>query len=115
MQDLNFIPGAWESYNNRKKMTGQDPNCFSPEELWEFDFLVNLIQKEKPHLDQITVMLAVREGMRRTMAPRLRDHFVNLVMNNISERENQWATLIESMGHGVNLTPASIRYPYVAN
>jgi hypothetical protein len=96
MHTINMLNGSWEDYNNRKSQNGQDPNCFSPEELWEFDYLVNMIHREKPHLDQITVILAVREGMRRTMAPRLRQHFVELVMINISERESMWSTLLEN-------------------
>ena len=57
---------------------------------------MNLIQKAKPHLDLITVMLAVREGMRRTVAPRLRNHFVELVLCNVEERENRWAEVINT-------------------
>ena len=96
MHTINTLNGSWEDYNNRKTQNGQDPKCFSPEELWEFDYLVDMIQRAKPHLDQITVILAVREGMRRTMAPRLRDHFVDLVMTNIHERESRWSTLLEN-------------------
>ena len=87
---------SWAAYEKRKLLSGQNPNCFSPEELWEFDYLVNLIQKAKPHLDLITVMLAVREGMRRTVAPRLRNHFVELVLCNVEERENRWAEVINT-------------------
>jgi hypothetical protein len=106
---------SWEAYNNRKRQIGQDPKCFSPEELWEFNYLVDLIQAAKPHLEQITVILAVREGMRRTMAPRLREHFVELVVENIKERENQWVLLMESMGQGVNITPTAVQYPFIPN
>lgn len=108
MQTLNPINGGWDSYNERKCRTGQDPNCFSPENLWEFDYLVNLILKEKPHLDQLTVTLAVREGMRRTIAPRPRAHFIELVMNNITERETRWLDLLQN-AHGDNT------YPYLSN
>lgn len=111
---LNLIE-SWEAYNTRKKQIGQDPKCFSPEELWEFNYLVDLIQAAKPHLEQITVILAVREGMRGTVAPRLREHFVKLVEENIAERENQWTLLMESMGKGVNIAPASVQYPFIPN
>jgi len=95
-----FIPEtSWQVYIDRKAKDGQDPNCFSPEILWEFDFLVNLIQRERPHLDQLTVTLAVREGMRRTIAPRLRNHFVQLVLNDIHEREHRWSQLVENAGN----------------
>jgi hypothetical protein len=35
---------SWAAYEKRKLLSGQNPNCFSPEELWEFDYQVNLIQ-----------------------------------------------------------------------
>jgi hypothetical protein len=108
MQSFNSLGASWESYNERKTQSGQDPNCFSPEELWEFDYLVNMILKCKPHLEQLTVILAVREGMRRTIAPRPRQHFVELVMRNINERENQWLDLLQTM-------QPDPKFPYVAN
>lgn len=115
MHILQTLSGSWEPYNNRKVQTGQDPNWFSPEELWEFDYLVKMIQETKPHLDELTVILAMREGMRKTVAPRPRNHFIELVMENISVREAQWALLLESMGNGVNISPSSMQYPYIAN
>ncbi len=97
MQTVNTLTGSWEAYNERKALKGQDPNCFSPEEIWEFDFLVNLIQEEKPHVDQLMVILSIREGMRRTMAPRPRQRFLEMVMDNLSQREMQWTNLLQSM------------------
>lgn len=115
MHTSNPLSGSWELYNTRKEKNGQDPNCFSPEELWEFNYLVDLIQTAKPHLEQITVILAVREGMRRTVAPRQRDHFVELVMENITEREKQWATLMESIGQGVHISPSGLQFSFISN
>jgi hypothetical protein len=34
--------------------------------------------------------------MRRTMAPRLRNHFVDLVLCNLEERENQWELIMNN-------------------
>ena len=115
MQTIHNLTGSWEEYDKKKTTNGQDPNCFSPEELWEFDYLVNMIQKHKPHLDQLTVILAVREGMRRTMAPRPRQHFIELVMNNIHERENQWSNLLQTMGEGLKLSAGSGHFNFVSN
>jgi len=115
MQTLVSQPSSWEAYIVRKIQAGQDPTWFSPEELWEFNYLVDLIQTAKPHLDQITVILAVREGMRRTMAPRMRGHFIDLVMENIQERESQWALLMENIGQGVQVNESNNHYPYIAN
>lgn len=91
--------GSWEAYNERKIKNGLDPDCFSPEELWEFNYLIDQILTARPHLDEITVILAVREGMRRTMAPRPRQHFVSLVMENIRIREDRWNELTKSLGN----------------
>jgi hypothetical protein len=93
---IRILNEAWTAYEKRKVLNGQDPNCFSPEELWEFNYLVDLIQNAKPQVDQITVILAVREGMRRTIAPRLRNHFVDLVLCNLEERENQWQLMMNN-------------------
>ena len=113
MQTIHNLSGSWEEYNRKKVENRQDPNCFTPEELWEFDYLVKMIQNDKPHLDQLTVILAVREGMRRTIAPRPRQHFIELVMNNINERENQWANLLQTMGEGIKLSATSSRFNYM--
>jgi hypothetical protein len=93
---IRILNESWAAYEKRKVLNGQDPNCFSPEELWEFNYLVDLIQSARPEVDQITVILAVREGMRRTMAPRLRNHFVDLVLCNLEERENQWEMIMNN-------------------
>jgi hypothetical protein len=93
---IRILNESWAAYEKRKVLNGQDPNCFSPEELWEFNYLVDLIQSARPQVDQITVILAVREGMRRTMAPRLRNHFVDLVLCNLEERENQWELIMNN-------------------
>jgi hypothetical protein len=93
---IRILNESWAAYEKRKMLNGQDPNCFSPEELWEFNYLVDLIQNARPQVDQITVILAVREGMRRTIAPRLRNHFVDLVLCNLEERENQWELMMNN-------------------
>lgn len=111
MDTLYTLKGCWQAYDEKKNQNGQDPNCFSPEELWEFDYLVNMIHQERPHLDQLTVILAVREGMRKTIAPRPRHHFIELVMNNITERENQWSNLLQTMGEGLRMSHAKSIYP----
>lgn len=110
-----ILNNSWEAYNKRKVMYGQDPNCFSPEVLWEFNYLVDIISAAKPHLDQITVILAVREGSRRTLASRLREHFVELVMDNISEREKQWTLLMEGIGKPGSVSPSAMNFPFMAN
>lgn len=97
MKQVNMLEGSWDTYNNRKIASGQDPNYFTPEEVWELNYLVDMILASKPHLDHLTVMLSVREGMRRTMAPRPRQHFVEVVMDNLKNRENQWIKLMKSM------------------
>jgi hypothetical protein len=97
MQETNILEGCWAAYEARKLRNGENPDCFSPEELWEFNYLVDQIVSVKPYLDQITIILAIREGMRRTVAPRPRHHFVDLVLRDISTRENQWKQLLDSM------------------
>jgi hypothetical protein len=93
---IRILNESWAAYEKRKVLSGQDPNCFSPEELWEFNYLVDLIQSARPQVDPITVILAVREGMRRTIAPRLRNHFVDLVLCNLEERQNQWELMMNN-------------------
>lgn len=114
MHSADILNACWKVYDEKKMRSGLDPNCFSPEELWEFDFLVNLIQRAKPHLDHLTVLLAVREGMRRTVAPRPRQHFVELVMSNIHDRELQWSNLLQNIETTDPDSPSS-RYPFTAN
>lgn len=115
MNGAHILNGCWKSYEEKKKQSGQDPNCFSPEELWEFDFLVEMIQTEKPHLDHLTVILAVREGMRRTIAPRPRQHFIELVMKNICEREMRWSNLLQNMAEPADRDLSSGTGSFISN
>lgn len=114
MNANNTLDGNWEAYNNRKISNGQDPNFFTPEEVWELTFLVDLILASKPHLDHLTVMLSIREGMRRTMAPRPRQHFLEVVMTNLSSRESQWQQLMKSVDRGSDLSESE-DYPFSFN
>lgn len=115
MNTSNKLEGSWEAYNNRKIANGQDPNYFAPEDVWELNYLVDMILTSRPHLDHLTVMLSVREGMRRTMAPRPRQHFIDVVMTNLSARENQWLQLIRSMSNDGAENSDSREYPFSYN
>ena len=114
MSSPNILEGCWEAYNKRKISIGQDPNFFSPEDVWELNYLVDMILSSRPHLDHLTVMLSVREGMRRTMAPRPRQHFIDVVMANLTTRESQWLDLIRSMTDDVD-KPKTDDYPFSYN
>ena len=114
MNSSNMLDGCWDAYNSRKISNGQDPNYFSPEDVWELNYLVDMILTARPHLDHLTVMLSVREGMRRTMAPRPRQHFIDIVMDNLSTRENQWTQLMKSMTQGSDLSKDD-EYPFSFN
>jgi hypothetical protein len=115
METSNNLEGCWEAYNNRKIANGQDPNYFTPEDVWELNYLVDMILTSRPHLDHLTVMLSVREGMRRTMAPRPRQHFIDVVMTNLHARENQWLQLIKSMSNNGSDISDSRDYPFSFN
>src|SRR6476620_2761091 len=115
METPNKLEGCWEAYNKRKIANGQDPNYFSPEDVWELNYLVDMILSSRPHLDHLTVMLSVREGMRRTMAPRPRLHFIEVVMTNLSAREYQWLQLIKSMNNEGSDISNSREYPFNYN
>lgn len=114
MNSSHKLDGNWEAYNDRKIANGQDPNYFTPEEVWELNYLVEMILTARPHLDHLTVMLSVREGMRRTMAPRPRQHFIEVVMHNLTNRENQWLQLMKSMNSNSDQT-ADEDYPFSFN
>jgi hypothetical protein len=114
MNSSNTLQGCWEAYNQKKLSIGQDPNYFSPEDVWELNYLVDMILSARPHLDHLTVMLSVREGMRRTMAPRPRQHFIDVVMSNLSSRESQWLELIRSMSDDAD-KPNTTDYPFNYN
>ena len=111
----NILEGSWEAYNNRKVSNGQDPNFFVPEDVWELNYLVDMILASRPHLDHLTVMLSVREGMRRTMAPRPRQHFIELVMTNLKTRENQWLQLVKSISNERSDVSDTDEYPFSFN
>lgn len=87
---------SWEAYDKRKTQVHEDPSIFCPEQLWEFNYLLDNIVNAQPHLDPITVMLAMRQTMRETIAPRPRQFFVQAVMESIQERENQWARILNN-------------------
>ncbi len=91
-----ILSASWEKYDQKKSLCSQDKNIFSPENLWEFNYLMDTIVKVRPSLDIITVMLAIRKAMRETIAPRPRMNFVQAVMQSIHERENQLLDLIEN-------------------
>jgi len=115
MNSSNNLEGSWEAYNNRKTSNGEDPNFFIPEDVWELNYLVDMILTSRPHLDHLTVMLSVREGMRRTMAPRPRQHFIDIVMTNLKSRENQWLQLVKSMNNEGSDLSNSHEYPFNFN
>jgi hypothetical protein len=97
-----ILSASWDEYNQRKAMQHQDEAIFCPDDPWEFNFLVEKIVGIEPHLDELTVMLAVRQSMRQTMAPRPRTHFIRTVVNSIHDREARWAHVIEQTGAGSN-------------
>jgi len=115
MNASNNLEGSWEAYDNRKIANGQDPGYFTPEDVWELNYLVDMILTSRPHLDHLTVMLSVREGMRRTMAPRPRQYFIDMVMSSITTRENQWLHLIKSMNDGGSDVSNTREYPFSCN
>ncbi len=91
-----ILSASWEKYDLKKALFQQDKNIFTPENIWEFNFLQDIIIKMMPNLDIITVMLAIRKIMRETMAPRPRACFVKAVMDSIHERESQFSSLVEN-------------------
>ena len=115
MNSSNNLEGCWESYNKRKISNGEDPNFFVPEDAWELNYLVDMILASRPHLDHLTVMLSVREGMRKTMAPRPRQRFIELVMTNLKTRENQWLQLVKSINTERSDVADSNEYPFSFN
>ena len=90
-----ILSASWETYNQRKASQQQNEQIFCPDDPWEFNFLVEKIVSMEPHLDELTVMLAVRQSMRQTMAPRPRNHFLQTVISSIEDREAQWAQIIQ--------------------
>lgn len=114
MKISNMLEGNWDVYNNRKIANGQDPNFFSPEEVWELNYLIDMILASRPHLDHLTIMLSVREGMRKTMAPRPRQHFIEVVMTNLNNREDQWIKLMKSVNNRSDLSESE-DYPFNYN
>lgn len=110
----NMLEGNWDAYNQRKSLNGLDPNYFTPEEVWELTYLVDLILASRPHLDHLTVMLSIREGIRKTMAPRPRQHFLEVVMTNLKSRENQWQQLMKTMDTGSDASQSD-DYPFSFN
>jgi len=93
-----ILSACWDAYDQKKALAKQDHYIFCPDEPWEFSYLVDAIVRAEPHLDEITVMLAVRQSMRQTMAPRPRKHFVETVVTSIREREEYWAQIVENAG-----------------
>jgi hypothetical protein len=87
MNKTSVLVVNWEAYDVQKKSAGEDNMIFNPEISWEFNYLVEFIKSEKPQLDLITIMLAIRKAIRETYAPRQRQHFIGAVMGSIHERE----------------------------
>ena len=87
---------SWEAYDLKKCQVKEDPSIFCPEQLWEFNYLLDSITNAEPSLDPIMVMLAIRQATRETVAPRPRNYFVQVVLESIRERELQWAQLLSN-------------------
>jgi|GEM_PF-3724348 len=96
MSASTILSASWEKYDLKKELVFQDKNIFCPENLWEFNHLMDSILMIRPNLDIITVMLSIRKSMRETVAPRPRTRFVQAVVESISERENQFTDLVEN-------------------
>src|SRR4051794_37552724 len=91
-----ILAASWEKYDLKKDLGLQDKSIFCPENLWEFNYLMDTIVKVRPDLDIMTVMLAIRKIMRETLGPRPRNKFVCAVMQSIVEREHQLEDLLEN-------------------
>ena len=93
MPTINYI-SSWEAYDQKKSVVHEDPLVFCPEQLWEFNYLLDNIVTADPGLDPIMVMLAIRQATRETVAPRPRTYFIEVVMQSIRDRQNQWAQIL---------------------
>ena len=96
MLTTNLLSSRWDAYEKQKTLIHQDPKVFCPEEIWEFNYLLDNIVAVQPALDPIRVMLAIRQCIRETLAPRPRLMFVQRVISSICERENKWEQIVES-------------------
>ncbi len=94
MKNQPLIDSSWKTYDERKATTNQDPAIFCPEQLWEFNYLLDQIIRSSPDLDPIMVMLAIRQATRETVAPRPRKYFIEAVMESIRERQKQWNKIL---------------------
>lgn len=94
MKNQPLIDNAWQTYDERKTTINQDPAIFCPEQLWEFNYLLDQITHSSPDLDPIMVMLAIRQATRETVAPRPRKYFIEVVMESIRERQRQWDRIL---------------------
>ncbi|MEO8582372.1 MAG: hypothetical protein ABI415_01175 [Flavitalea sp.] len=97
MTSLILSAPLWESYTNRKLTIHQDPNYFAPEELWEFNYLTALLVNAQPEVEEIVIILSIKKAMRKTLAPRPRQHFVQLVLKELYERETDWEQVLLAM------------------
>ncbi len=87
---------SWKAYDLRKSQAKEDPSVFCPEQLWEFNYLLDNITNAEPNLEPIMVILAIRQATRETVAPRPRNYFVQIVMKSIRKRKMQWAQVLNN-------------------
>ncbi len=92
---------CWQTYEEKKNVVNEDPTIFCPEQLWEFNYLLDKITSISPELDPIMIMLAIRKATRETVAPRPRKYFIEVVIESIKERQRQWDEILNGSSKDV--------------
>jgi hypothetical protein len=89
MSAKNVLTLDWSEYDNRKLNDGRDKSKFSCSELWEISFLVDSIRKTHSGYSMRAIRNAISKCCSKPGISRVRDEFVQEVLNTLDENENE--------------------------
>jgi len=83
-----ILSGSWSPYEEYKICKAQNPDIFLPTDPFEIDFLVQKINLHYPQYSKVAIELSVNNIRRTLYAGCKRSLFVDLVINNLLQRQS---------------------------
>lgn len=76
----------WEEYNERKTISGANPELFSCDEAWEIFYLKKKISEAVPVLEKIVILEAIEFCCRNKTEPLSRTGFIESVLRRLMNK-----------------------------
>lgn len=87
MRNISLLTGPWEDYDNRKWLADKDRNIFCPDDPWELNYLVALLQECFPEHTEISIILSIRKATKALPPPRHRKRFLEYITMTLEKEQ----------------------------